>query len=150
MQCLKICKIYIVESNMADQRLKKLNKNYNSQNVDRHCNFKIQKCVLHLNSQVLYKTVTVIYFGNCRLCTTVTDIHICYANEGEGNSHLSVYNCSLNDCNGDLPYSHVGSRNIHIITENRNRHASGPVHSLPSIPLHALFGLQQHTTMCFI
>ena len=100
----KVFKIYVLESNMADKRLKKLNKNYNSKNVDRHCNFKIQKCVLHLNSRVLYKTVTVIYFflctviyfGNCRLCTPLTDVHISYANKGY--SLLSVYSCSLNDC----------------------------------------------------
>ena len=37
---------------------------------------------------------------------------------------------------------------IHIIMENSNRHASGPVHSLPSIPLHLFVSLshsQIHT-----
>ena len=41
----------------------------------------------------------------------------------------------------DVKFQNKVKTLIHIITENRNRLASGPVHSLPSIPLHVYYFL---------
>ena len=43
-------------------------------------------------------------------------------------------------CQGkvDVEFQNKVKTRIHIIAENRNRRASGPVPSLPSLPLHIL------------
>ena len=59
------------------------------------------------------------------------------------NNKLNCLTLSSNlylGCQGkvDVEFQNEVKILVHIITENRNRHASGPVHALPLIPLHLL------------
>ena len=73
---------------------------------------------------------------------SITSKHL-YNNNNNNNNKINCLTLSSNFYLGcqvkvDVEFQNEVKILVHIITENRNRHASGPVHALPLIPLHLL------------